>query len=292
MHFSKLNAYLSRLPRSKIEFEKLWVDNDGRVQGQFFNCALTSQFQPVRTLEGYIRAFDAHAHSYSKEDTGLSVWRMLNNAASDDESIELDRLCRMLHVLNFFRQAEHFDDSLLIGVHERLLAAVSSNHGVVFRRILDGLELPIERILLQLPHVHPDRHWMIGFVIENYRRNGFRIATHASSANEAAEHLEQVRPDLIRIDSYAPGEAERLANVVEHADALDTTLLFARVDRESDLSVISTALELSGTTLTERLWVTGALAGQSWASLGDVREPSNYLSPRAVREASAITPQT
>ncbi len=29
----------------------------------------------------------------SKADEGLSLWRLLDHAASDDESVELDRLC-------------------------------------------------------------------------------------------------------------------------------------------------------------------------------------------------------
>lgn len=271
MPYSTLDSYLSRLARDEASDAKLWMDSEGRIQGQFFNCALTSQFQPVLDLEGQVQGFDAHTHSYSKQDQGLSVWRLLNNAASDKESIELDRLCRILHVLNFFRQAGNEQGSLLIGVHERLLAAVSSNHGAVFRRILDGLELPVDRILLQLPQASPDRLWMIGFVVDNYRRNGFKIATHAASADEAARQLEQLRPDLIRIDVHAAGNVERLAYVIEHADALGSTLLFSRVDRESDLHDVAEALELSGTSLTDRLWTTGRFTGHPDASLDGVK---------------------
>jgi EAL domain-containing protein (putative c-di-GMP-specific phosphodiesterase class I) len=219
------------------------------------------------------------------EDSGLSVWRLLNNAASDDESVELDRLCRMLHVLNFFRQADSFDGSLLIGVHERLLAAVSSNHGAVFRHILDVLDIPDDRILLQLPQARPDHQWAIGFVVANYRRNGFRVATRAANVDEAVQHLEQLRPDLIRIDSHASGNDERLADVIEYADALGTTLLFSRVDSQSDLHRVSNALALSGTISTDQLWNTGALSGQPRASFVD----SEVLSARAHEESRRKT---
>lgn len=291
MPFTTLNAYLSRLPQGQREIDKLWMDDEGRVQGQFFNCSLTSQFQPVCSLEGRLCAFDARSHSYSKENSGLSVWRILNNAASDDESIELDRLCRILHVLNFFRQAEHFDGALLIGVHERLLAAVSSNHGAVFRRILDGLELPIDRILLQLPHANPNHHWLTGFVIENYRRNGFKVATRAASAIEAAQQLMQFQPDLIRVDSRASGDVQALSEVIEHADALGTTLLFASVDREHELRGVASALDVSGTILTDRLWFTGNLAGHPRAWLGGDSEPETLTSDRKAMEAPTAAPQ-
>jgi hypothetical protein len=50
----------------------------------------------------------------------------------------------MLHAINFFRQAGQAR-RLYLNVHDRLLSAVSSNHGHAFRRILDALELPLER---------------------------------------------------------------------------------------------------------------------------------------------------
>jgi EAL domain-containing protein (putative c-di-GMP-specific phosphodiesterase class I) len=267
MSHSALKAYLSRLPREKTADHKLWVDDEQRVQGQYFNCALTSQFQPVRDLEGNLRAFDAYANSYSKADAGLSVWRMLNNAASDDESVELDRLCRMLHVINFFRQADSSNMSLLISVHERLLAAVTTDHGAVFRRILDSLEIPSERILLQLPQATPNQHWVLGIVAENYRCNGFKVATKAAHSDEATRHLDQFRPDLIRIDSHAFRNIDSLANVIEHADALGTTVLFSRADNQTDLLGVYDAIQGSGIALTKHLWTTGALFGQPRATL-------------------------
>ena len=261
MRFPELHNYLSRLQHGEPGDSRLWTDRTGRVQGQFFNCALTSLFQPVRTLGGKLLAFDAHAHSYSQEDRGLSVWRLLNSAASDDESIELDRLCRMLHVLNFFRQVEDDASALLIGVHARLLAAVNSNHGAVFRHILDGLGLPVERVLLQLPQASAGRNWAIGFVVDNYRRNGFRIATHARDTVEAGRQLEQLRPALVRIDSHAAGNIEQLAHLIEHASALHVRLLFSRVDAEADLLRIIDAVALSGAGIGDHLWIQGAHAG-------------------------------
>lgn len=261
MRYPLLHRYLSRLANGVSNEARLWTDGHGRVQGQFFHCALTSVFQPVRDLGGEVRAFDALAHSYSKEDSGLSVWRMLNNAASDDESVELDRLCRVIHVLNYFRQAGDAGDDLLIGVHERLLAAVSGNHGAVFRHILDGLELPVGRILLQLPQAGADRHWAIGFVVDNYRRNGFRIATHAADVDEAARQIGQLRPDLIRLDIHAAGSVDRLAHLIEHAASVGSTLLFSRVDDAGALGSVVDALDASGTAAADGPWFTGLHAG-------------------------------
>lgn len=121
MPSTAFHDYLARLagPATDTHNErKLWRDDEGRIQGKFFSCSLTSVFQPVRGIGGELFGFEAQAQSYAKQDRGLSVWRLLNNAASDNESIELDRLCRMLHVLNFFRQTPDPSASLMIDVHD------------------------------------------------------------------------------------------------------------------------------------------------------------------------------
>lgn len=287
MRYPELQQYLSRLKHGAPGDTRLWTDNAGRVQGQFFNCALTSLFQPVRSLDGEVLGFDAHAHSYSQEDRGLSVWRLLNNAASDDESIELDRLCRMLHVLNFYRQVDDDDSTLLIGVHERLLAAVHSNHGAVFRHILDGLGLPVGRVLLQLPQASADRHWAIGYVVDNYRRNGFRIATNARDIVEAGRQLEQLRPELLRIDSHATGTVEQLADLIEHASAQHVRLLLSRVDAEADVLRIIDALVLSGAGNGDHLWIQGAQAGAPEPTL---TVPARSVASSAPQAAASAQP--
>lgn len=270
MRHPALHSYLSRLPQGSPGDARLWVAASGEVRGQFFNCSLASQFRPARDLGGEIRAFDASAHSSSAEDQGLLVWHMLNDAASDDESIELDRLCRMIHVLNFFRQVEDDDTALMMGVHERLLAAVSSNHGAVFGRILDALQLPRERILLQLPQAGADRQWLIGHVVDNYRRNGFRIATRAASADEALRQVMQLRPDLVRIDSGALEDAARLAELLAQAEARAVQLLFSGVDAEADLRLVDRALALADGAARSRIWTTSAAAGAPDAALAGI----------------------
>lgn len=146
MSFPELNDYLARLSTRGHSGSSVWLDGQGQAQGRFFNCTITSAFQPLRQLGGgQVRAYAGLARSVAASDAGLSLWRLLDHAASDDESIALDRLCRMLHSINFFRQDGAGDADLYLNVHDRLLSAVSSNHGYAFRRILDALGLPRAR---------------------------------------------------------------------------------------------------------------------------------------------------
>ncbi|GGX81270.1 EAL domain-containing protein [Massilia dura] len=247
MSFPVLQQYLARLADPATASSSLWLDATGRAHGRFFNCTMTSVFHPIRELgSGAAVACEGLARGISAEDEGLSLWRLLENAASDDESVELDRLCRMLHAINFFRQPDCETLELHLNVHGRLLSAVSSNHGHAFRRILDSLELPLDRILLQLPPTTPQQGWLLGYVADNYRRNGFRFAVHAGSVQEGLALLERVRPDVIRYDARDARDWEGLARLLTAAAGKGARVLFHHAEGAAALSALQGIADLAG----------------------------------------------
>ena len=180
------------------------------------------------------------------DDAGLSLWRLLDNAASDDESVELDRLCRMLHAINFFRQSDAADADLYLNVHSRLLSAVSSNHGYAFRRILDALGLPLERIVLQLPVVSLNQRWLLGHVTGNYKRNGFRMALHLDAPAVAGETIEQVVPAAIKLHVQCVGDDAALGELLAIARDRHVQLIVTGVDTAPVLARLEQVAKAGG----------------------------------------------
>lgn len=271
MSFPVLNQYLSRLSRDGASHTSIQLDAEGRAQGRFFNCTMTSTFQPVRELQhGTVVAYEGLARSAAGGGEGLSLWKLLDSAASDDESVELDRLCRMLHAINFFRQEEAAgaaNTDLYLNVHSRLLSAVSSNHGYAFRRILDALELPLARIVLVLPPVTAQQGWLINYVADNYRRNGFRFAVQAAGVRDGALLLERVRPDVLRLDARAAGgsieaDAATVA-LLEQARQIGARAEFRRLDSAGSLQALHRIAEAAGVPLLAQ----GALLDQPQPAL-------------------------
>jgi EAL domain-containing protein (putative c-di-GMP-specific phosphodiesterase class I) len=255
MSFPILQKYLTRLSDATGSASSIWLDHEGRAQGRFFNCTMSSAFQPIRQIDGLsgdgaeggaeggiVRAYEGLARSVSAQDKGLSLWKLLDHAASDDESIELDRLCRMLHAINFFRQADGAPDTsahggadLYLNVHDRLLSAVSSNHGHAFRRILDALELPLSRVVLQLPVATPQQGWLLNYVSDNYRRNGFRFAVNVDSAADAIAVLDRLRPDVFKLDTRVLHDTAGLLQLLERAQQAGVAVVFKRIETEATL---------------------------------------------------------
>ncbi|TCS36657.1 EAL domain-containing protein (putative c-di-GMP-specific phosphodiesterase class I) [Paucimonas lemoignei] len=246
MSFPVLEDYLGRLRRSTGMPSSVWIDSEGRAQGRYFNCTLTSAFQPIRQLgTDRVAGFEAFARSYSEQGSGLAIWKLLDHVANDDESVELDRLCRMLHAINFYRQAGTDTADLFLSVHDRLLAAVSGNHGVAFRRILAGLGLPISHIVLQLPPITPNQGWLLNYVANNYQLNGFRIAINAAHAKEALHLLTQVHPAAVKIDAREISDLAAVRELLDAACARDIQVIFKRVESQA---VLNSLQELSSET--------------------------------------------
>jgi EAL domain-containing protein (putative c-di-GMP-specific phosphodiesterase class I) len=242
MPYQTLNTYLASLAEPNRPASSVWLDRNGQALGRFFNCTITSAFQPIRENgSARVVAYEGLARSASADDAGLSLWKLLHHAASDDESIELDRLCRMLHAINFFRQEEAGAADLFLNVHDRLLSAVSSNHGYAFQRILDALGLPMARIVLQLPATSAQQGWLLNYVADNYRRNGFRLALNAATPAQALAALEQLHPDAIKLDARHLSEPEALAPLLRAADGLGVRVIFKRVETALEIARLQAA---------------------------------------------------
>lgn len=252
--FAVVDHYLGRLSEGPAPNAALRRAADGSVQGRFFACTLASQFQAIHALGAGASAqpvaFEGVARGVALADKGCSVWRMLDGAASDDESIALDRLCRVVHAINYFRQPPGAQSAdLHLSVHDRLLAAVSSNHGDAFLRILRLLELPGEQIVLRLPALNPRRRWLANFVADNYRRNGFRLAFTAARLTEAIEIVNQFQPHAITIDARAVRDADALARLLTLARANDVHVIVTRLDTAAALAVLEQASRVARATV-------------------------------------------
>jgi EAL domain-containing protein (putative c-di-GMP-specific phosphodiesterase class I) len=277
--FSRLEDYLSRLSCNGQTQTRVWAHAEGRAQGRYFNSTLTSAFQPIRALhDGAVIGHEGFARSYSEADPGLCVWKLLDHAASDDESVALDRLCRMLHAMNFFRQPEAGGSDLYLSVHARLMAAVDGNHGAAFGRVLEALELPRERIVLQLPVVTRQQNWLLDYVADNYRRNGFRIAVNVPDATEALTLVERMRPAVVKIDAREIGRDEPVLRLLAACDRIGVRAVFKRVESMQ----VADALKRIAAQCGKTAHVQGFLHDLPTASLGAGARLGNVVPPLPV----------
>lgn len=228
MPADSLASFVSGLSRTP-QGGKLWCDERGEVAGRFLALSLASVFQPIRTADSLrIVGHEAFIRSHSIDGDGLSPWSLFAHAALDEQLIELDRTCRTLHAVSFFRRPPAEGD-LLVNVHGRLLLAVREDHGRVFRGTLDSLQLPVERVVIESPEQLGSDIALLASVMQNYRRNGFRVAINMASVRQSQRLLHRFLPDLLKIDVRHLGSAGELAELAANARSYGVGLVVKRI---------------------------------------------------------------
>ena len=157
---------------------------NGFIVGHFFNCWLSSVFQPV--FDAKTRSVIGHAayiRSVMNEENPLSPWKVLSLEEGDAPLVRFDRLCRAVHALNYFSGSSH-DGNLFVTVQPRLLESVKDDHGRAFKRILDIIGAETSRVVIEIP-AEVNRNWkLLKHVISNYRSHGYRIAINYNDAGD------------------------------------------------------------------------------------------------------------
>jgi len=117
---------------------------NGAVEGHFGAIRLQSVFKPRATISSgtpHVAAHAASLRAYGGANTGLDAEKVipvrdLFAAARDGKAVVyLDRLCRLVHTLNYLRQTGE-TGSLFLHVHARHVAGVATEHGRYFEQVL------------------------------------------------------------------------------------------------------------------------------------------------------------
>jgi EAL domain-containing protein (putative c-di-GMP-specific phosphodiesterase class I) len=268
--FAKLRAYVARLPRTSHDGSRLWQSGNGEILGQYQGHVLSSVFAPVRERERNKRVgYEGITLCRSESDHTSTTWHALEQAASDDESVELDRLCRLLHLLNFYRQDAALGSELYLSVHQRLLHAVSSNHGTHFRKVIESLDVPARHVHVQLPPSSPDQCLLISYVADNYRRNRFGVLASAVDAQDGLFLLERVRPHAVVLGGGACKQTEAAQALLELCHQLGVKLMFKELDDQDSLEAVRALQAQPG----QIVLVQGKALDRAGASLDGAGQP-------------------
>jgi EAL domain-containing protein (putative c-di-GMP-specific phosphodiesterase class I) len=254
---STATDYLDRLTDADGRAD-LWVDACGLVVGRFLWCNVTSALQPVFEAETLRPVgVQALARLHGAQGTDLSPWNLFALAAEDDDLVLFDRRCRLVHALNFFAR----DDSALdlhLCVQDRLLSLVESDHGRAFRRVLEGLEIDRQRVVIVLPSLPRGSEGLQAQVVANYRSNGFRVALTPTDAEQLDALVGRIPPDIVRVDAGLLGVApHRLHAGICNARDRGAAVLVKRID---SAQLRDAAIDLGATHLKGFLLAPPALA--------------------------------
>lgn len=210
---------------------------DGWIAGYFFNCRLSSVFQPVfDTGRRRIVGQAAYIRSEAVGEVALSPWGVFSLAAQDPVLVRLDRLCRTVHALNYFGRAGG-QGSLFVGVQSRLLESVRDGHGRAFERVLDLIGVETSRVVIDIP-AEVNRDWrLLRHVIANYRSRGYRIAVNHGGANDdRMAELGSLYPDIVRLEAPALARRNAIASLPDAVHRFGAMLMVQDIETMQQMS--------------------------------------------------------
>ena len=226
MPFTDLVHYLNAGRTAKPAGPTTFSTAQGRVLAHFANLQLSSQFLPiVDTTTGRIYGHAAHLQAVSlRHGTPLDPHSVFVLPYDDEEFIYLDRLVRTLHALNYLHHPER--SNLLLKVHPRHVLNVPTNHGQVFAALLRTCGLSPQQVTLELEVGGLSSGDPVQRAITNYQAQGYHLAIHRFGRGDPNDALlEQLRPDIVRLDASQLQSPQRLRDIARKTRAIGARLL-------------------------------------------------------------------
>ncbi|QDQ26299.1 hypothetical protein FNU76_07950 [Chitinimonas arctica] len=159
----QLSERIASLPAQWVAGFPLVLDESG-VVGRFFKCELRSRFDTLQI--GSANLCRARLVALGPDGEPFPSERLFRLTSGADGLLKLDRLCRLIHALNYFIVAEA-SLPLVLPIHPRLFEYVRSAHGHTFARMLAHFDLSPSRIVLETPGGLPQAT-LDGFLSEGF----------------------------------------------------------------------------------------------------------------------------
>jgi len=210
---------------------------------------LRSVFQPIFSVpklqtvafEGLVRA------QRSGSGETLSPDALFSLARTRAQGVLLDRLCRMIHLLNFERQA-HPSASLYLNLATMHLQALhQGQHGSFMEAMQAVCPLALERIILEITETQFDDRDTLNGIVQTFKHRGYRVAIDDFGARHSNfDRLWALTPDIVKIDRELllqadgnPRVRKILPKVVDIIHDLDAQVVCEGIEtrQQQDLAV-------------------------------------------------------
>ncbi|HEY4999502.1 MAG TPA: EAL domain-containing protein [Usitatibacter sp.] len=230
-----LAPLLERLERDHFPSWRFTQPQPGKVAAQFFASRLTSAFQPiVRASDGGVAGHQALLRTFDAGDQGVAPWRILAHAAKDAMLVQLDRLTRTLHALNYFAHGDKGNRLLYLNVDKRLLLLATDHHGTYFEVILAQLGVPTNRVAVVLPATALDDPVTFVRAAIAYRIRGYRVVAQMSPEGDVdLEHVLLAEPHDVALDAPRADRSDHTRRIVEALSRRGIHTIARRIEDET-----------------------------------------------------------
>jgi EAL domain-containing protein (putative c-di-GMP-specific phosphodiesterase class I) len=178
----------------------------GKVEARLGELRLASKLQPVRRADTMliVQGQDALLRAYVEGGTPSAALDVFSEA--DGASVvNLDRLCRTVHMLNYLPLV--LDNSVLyVEANPRHILSIKRDHGAYFEEVLGHCGLSPQQVAITVPFDHLSNSYQLALAqgLQNYRSRGYQIAvklgqTHSEQIQQATVLAMRLFPDFVKL---------------------------------------------------------------------------------------------
>jgi EAL domain-containing protein (putative c-di-GMP-specific phosphodiesterase class I) len=231
---SRLQPLFEQLERDHFPASHFSEPQDGTVAARFFHSHLTSAFQPiVRASDGGISGHHALLRVFTGGGDAVAPWSLFAQDSNDTMLVQLDRLTRTLHALNYLSQPGG-NRTLFLNIDARLLTIVADDHGAYFELILRLLGIPPARVAVVMPARALDDPVTFVRAAISYRIRGYRVAAQLhSDATADLEHVFLADPHYVALDAPPVDRSDETRKVIAALTRRGIHALARRIEDES-----------------------------------------------------------
>lgn len=197
----------------------------GKVEGRFGDLRLESEFYPIRRADStdIVAGYDAVTKILASDEG-----RTGEQALSSGGIVNLDRLCRTIHMLNYLPLI-HESGHLFLHVHPRHILGVKRDHGAYFEEVIFRCGLSPRRVVMSvaIAPIYERQFSLLMEGLKNYQARGYGTAIKFDEKAQGPfieryciEFLHRFAPDYIRLSGGFFGSLERDEDEGRRASAL------------------------------------------------------------------------
>ncbi|MER2511948.1 MAG: hypothetical protein ABTQ25_05960 [Nitrosomonas ureae] len=206
---------------------------NGLVSGIFGPIQISSVFESVRQtddsekLVGHIAQISVtpYTHNQPSEqliEIGNLLTEVITQPADFQSIINLDRLCRTVHMLNYLNYSQN-GGVLFLNVDPRHILGVQQDHGAYFEESIIKCGLATQNVVISMAinSFYALHHTQLLDGLNNYRRRSYKIALNIGSlyaADGIREIITKLSADFLRVN--APNTATHQNSDISWSETL------------------------------------------------------------------------
>ena len=210
---SYFNARFEKLHHSNLHPFRV---DENSVTGIFGPISISSAYLAIRqrldnaVVTGHIAQLLAapvanEVVNAQAMELGALVTDTVTEPVNFQAIINIDRLCRTVHMLNYL-PLSHLGGVLFLDVDPRHILSVKQDHGVYFEEIIIKCGLTTKNIAISLTidNFYALHHRQLLAGLSNYRQRGYQIALNIGqfyNAKGLVELVTALSPDYIRVSA-------------------------------------------------------------------------------------------